>query len=163
MARPTDVSRGQLAESIKALREYFGETQKEFARRLGVTIGSVARYETNAPPSARVLRKLRDLAIAVGQQKFQRMFGGFVESARDRDIALLMAMERFVRTADETRFPAIMRLLRKELEQWRAALEQYKDRATAIQMFLRWADADASEIPPKGVGKRGAVGRRGSK
>jgi transcriptional regulator with XRE-family HTH domain len=156
MARPTDVSRGQLAESIKALREHFGETQEEFARRLEVTIGSVARYETNAPPSARVLRKLKDLATASGQPRLQRMFGGFVESASDRDIALVMAMEKFVRTADETRFPGIMRLLRKELEQWGTALEQYKDRPAAIRMFLRQANTDAGEIPKEGMRKRAA-------
>ena len=78
MARRTQVERTPLAEAIRSLREHFEETQEEFSKRLNVTIGTLARYETNAQPNVRTLRLMRDLAIKAGQRDLAEFFKDYL-------------------------------------------------------------------------------------
>jgi transcriptional regulator with XRE-family HTH domain len=65
--RPTDIVRSPAANSVIELRAALGETQQQFAMRLGSSMGSVARYETNRDPTARVLARMYLAAIESGQ------------------------------------------------------------------------------------------------
>lgn len=49
-------------EEIKALRKFFGENQTQFARRLGVSLMSVSRWENGTRPSGAATKALQALA-----------------------------------------------------------------------------------------------------
>jgi transcriptional regulator with XRE-family HTH domain len=65
--RPIDIVRSPAANSVIELRSKLGETQQQFALRLGSSMGSVARYETNRDPTRRVLGRMYLAAIESGQ------------------------------------------------------------------------------------------------
>jgi transcriptional regulator with XRE-family HTH domain len=56
------------------LRSKLGETQQQFALRLGSSMGSVARYETNRDPTRRVLGRMYLAAIESGQCRLIETF-----------------------------------------------------------------------------------------
>jgi transcriptional regulator with XRE-family HTH domain len=58
------------AEAIHRLRKKLGLRQPEFARRLGVTVTSVSRYENGAEPSTAVLTRLMQLCGSPLSSKF---------------------------------------------------------------------------------------------
>ena len=62
MARPTKKKRTALSEAVKRLRLALGDTQQLFAVRTGLSVVSVARYETNSEPSQHVLGQFARLA-----------------------------------------------------------------------------------------------------
>lgn len=62
MSRPTNIQRTHAAIAIQRIREAFGETQEQFAKRLGVSLTSIARYETNWPLGKSVQQQLAGLA-----------------------------------------------------------------------------------------------------
>ena len=51
-----------LQQAVRALRHSFGDTQEEFARRLGVSVRSVLNYELDKPPRGIRLIQLMQLA-----------------------------------------------------------------------------------------------------
>lgn len=74
MARPLKERRGELPSAVAALRHHIGETQQQFAARLGLAITSIARYETQRAPSGDVLGRLVDLADEVGRADLAGIF-----------------------------------------------------------------------------------------
>lgn len=66
--------RSPVAEAIRALRAATGESQQEFAHRAGLSVVSVARYETDAPPKKAVLGRLAEIARDLGRNDLQRVF-----------------------------------------------------------------------------------------
>jgi len=50
------------SEAVLEMRRAFDETQPDFAKRLGISFRSLCRYEAGFAPSARVFKKLADLA-----------------------------------------------------------------------------------------------------
>jgi transcriptional regulator with XRE-family HTH domain len=56
------------------LRERLGDTQQEFAVRLGIALASVARYETSRPPSGQALLTFEDLARQNGLLELAALF-----------------------------------------------------------------------------------------
>lgn len=54
--------RNDLADAVRALREHLGESQMEFAKRMGWHIVTLARYETSRAPKGRQLADLHRLA-----------------------------------------------------------------------------------------------------
>lgn len=55
-------NRPSLQEAVRALRHSFGDTQDEFARRLGVSVRSVLNYELDKPPRGMRLLQLMQLS-----------------------------------------------------------------------------------------------------
>src|ERR1700712_3119239 len=78
MARPTTQSRNPVSEALIALRTALGETQQQFAAHLNTAITTIARYETNRPPSGAILISLAKMASENGLGKeaatFQEAF-----------------------------------------------------------------------------------------
>jgi transcriptional regulator with XRE-family HTH domain len=69
-------ARTPLAEAIRRFRLTFGETQQQFADRTGLSIATIARYETSARPSAEALKQLSDLAKENKLPKYAAIFRG---------------------------------------------------------------------------------------
>lgn len=69
-------ARTPLAEAIRRFRLTFGETQEQFADRTGLSIGTIARYETSARPSAEALKRLSGLARESKLPKYAAIFRG---------------------------------------------------------------------------------------
>lgn len=69
-------ARTSLAEAIRRFRLTFGETQQEFADRTGLSIGTIARYETSARPSPEALKRLAELAKESKLTKYAAIFRG---------------------------------------------------------------------------------------
>lgn len=86
------ISRRQLTEAVRELRLHFGETQQKFAARLNAAVITIARWETNRPPSGPSLEQLLGLSRTEGvskcEQVFQEAANGNVElppeDSRDR-------------------------------------------------------------------------------
>jgi transcriptional regulator with XRE-family HTH domain len=52
----------ELIQAVKDVREHFGDTQKTFADRLGLSKRSIINYEKNVRPTSAVLARLARLA-----------------------------------------------------------------------------------------------------
>ena len=61
-------------EAVKALRQHLKMTQQRFAQEVGISINSIARYETGRTPRGRILITLQDLALRVGRQDLYEQF-----------------------------------------------------------------------------------------
>jgi transcriptional regulator with XRE-family HTH domain len=79
MGRPASTKKDPISETIVGLREHLGETQQQFAHRIGTSTPIVGRWETNHNPSAAVLRKLYDCSLEVGYQLGVDNFGAMIE------------------------------------------------------------------------------------
>jgi transcriptional regulator with XRE-family HTH domain len=69
-------ARTPLAEAIRRFRLTFGETQRQFADRTGLSIATIARYETSARPAAEALKRLSELAKENKLPKYAAIFRG---------------------------------------------------------------------------------------
>jgi transcriptional regulator with XRE-family HTH domain len=63
-----------LPNAVKALRIALGDTQTQFALRLGVAISTAVRYESTRAPSGDILSKLYWLAVNNGLTDVAQMF-----------------------------------------------------------------------------------------
>lgn len=132
MARPTAVTRSRLAEAVRRIRLQLEETQEEFARRLGVSVGSVARYETNARPSQRVIRKLRDLARDVGRFDLMELLGILLPTVGvDEGFLLERAFSEFMRHPNPRRMRMLKRVLQKEFTELETSHRQLESKIIA--------------------------------
>lgn len=107
MPRPTSREKHPLSVALVALRKHLGETQQQFANRLGVAVTTVARYETSNPPRGPVLEKLMKIALDAEMEDVSRMF----------ERAALAHTETYVRmqTLDElTMCTAVLAIMRRE-------------------------------------------------
>jgi transcriptional regulator with XRE-family HTH domain len=60
------VPRNKVTEAVRDLRNRLGDTQQQFANRLGMAISTIVRYELSRPPRGRVLADLENLAVNNG-------------------------------------------------------------------------------------------------
>lgn len=65
-----------MAQAIRRFRGALGDTQRQFARRLGAALTSVGRYETNAQPSGEILKRLGKVAQERNLPLFEEIFLG---------------------------------------------------------------------------------------
>ena len=79
MARPTARTRSAISDAIIKLRATLGESQQQFANRLGSAVTTIARYETSRPPRGKALAQLADLARSTGQLELARVFSDALE------------------------------------------------------------------------------------
>jgi transcriptional regulator with XRE-family HTH domain len=63
-----------ITETVKALRLALGDTQQQFAHRLGLAISTVVRYESTRPPKGEALNELYQLARRTGLHHIAAMF-----------------------------------------------------------------------------------------
>lgn len=75
----TQVERNAISEAIWALRNSAGLSQHEFARRLGISVATLARYEKNWEPSIRSLTALAGFAHERGVPKIASIFENHIE------------------------------------------------------------------------------------
>jgi transcriptional regulator with XRE-family HTH domain len=73
--RPTERPRSEISEAVISLRKALGDTQQQFAQRIKTSITTIARWETNRPPSGHVLRVLSRFAHDAGLKEFAEIFG----------------------------------------------------------------------------------------
>jgi transcriptional regulator with XRE-family HTH domain len=66
--------RATLTDAVKALRGALGDTQQQFAQRLGMAISTVVRYESTRPPKGKALSQLFGLALSNGLHDVAEMF-----------------------------------------------------------------------------------------
>lgn len=60
--------------AVRELRKALGDTQQQFATRLGMAISTVVRYELTRPPKGKVLNQLAHLAITNGRPEIAHVF-----------------------------------------------------------------------------------------
>ena len=62
-ANPNDRETPTVPQAVRQLRIKLGDTQQQFAQRLGLAISTVVRYESTRSPRAGVLSKLYKVAV----------------------------------------------------------------------------------------------------
>jgi transcriptional regulator with XRE-family HTH domain len=60
------VPQNEITKAVRSLRAGLGDTQQQFAHRLGMAISTVVRYELSRPPRGKVLADLERLAVSNG-------------------------------------------------------------------------------------------------
>jgi len=63
-----------MAQAISRFRQTLGDTQQQFAHRVGLSVTSVARYETNSQPSPKVLAQFVQIAREADLPAFVEIF-----------------------------------------------------------------------------------------
>lgn len=66
------------SEALKALRAALGETQQQFAHRVGMAITTIARYETSRPPRGSVLVTFANIAEENGLHEIATRFNNAI-------------------------------------------------------------------------------------
>jgi len=64
----------RIRAAARELREVLGDTQQQFAQRLGLAISTVVRYELTRPPKGKALAQLKQVAMAYGQVELAHIF-----------------------------------------------------------------------------------------
>jgi len=115
---PADIQQ-KTASAVRQLRKALGETQEQFARRMGTTVRTIARWEGPRPPTGQALIRLEHMAAT----------NGAVEAAAVFRVALNDAMGRRLSQAsiyrtDEERdlCQALLAILREEKHKRRRAV-----------------------------------------
>jgi DNA-binding XRE family transcriptional regulator len=70
------VERSVVSETVAKLRHVFGESQPVFAKRLGIALVTLARWETSRTPPKTALLKLEALAQGKHMKEFAEVFRG---------------------------------------------------------------------------------------
>jgi transcriptional regulator with XRE-family HTH domain len=68
------VAKNLVSQAVRRLRVALGDTQQEFANRLGLAISTVVRYELTRPPRGKALAQLERLARDFGLKECALVF-----------------------------------------------------------------------------------------
>ncbi|HEX4164338.1 MAG TPA: helix-turn-helix transcriptional regulator [Bryobacteraceae bacterium] len=104
-----------MAQAISRFRQTLGDTQQQFAHRAGLSVTSVARYETNSPPSPKVLARFVEIAREVNLPAFIEIFENRLEPEEEMDLQDFSAVMQLLRRMVERLHP-------RQLRQGRLAL-----------------------------------------
>ena len=86
MPRPTSRKKAPIAKGIADLRQRLGETQASFSARLGVSLASIARWEsTEFAPHYIMLNKLWLLAREHGHKDLMKVFRAQLDDLQGPD------------------------------------------------------------------------------
>ena len=66
--------RHAISNALVDLREHLGETQQQFANRIGAAVTTVARWETKRPPKGKILAQLEQAARNSGAVDIAEFF-----------------------------------------------------------------------------------------
>lgn len=86
MARPTTRKRDSVSLAVIKLRTALGDSQQQFAARLGVAITTIARWETQRPPGGKVLHALERLARTHKENDLAMAFSRALALEMDSDL-----------------------------------------------------------------------------
>lgn len=76
-----------LSQELIRLRYSFRENQGQFAKRLGIAVGTLRHWETDRPPNDRALAQLEYVARALGRENAAESFRAAREKQECRDRA----------------------------------------------------------------------------
>jgi transcriptional regulator with XRE-family HTH domain len=114
------ISQFEITKAVRDLRHHFGDTQQQFAQRMGTAVITIARWETKRPPSGESLQKLLLFSDAMGlscySDIFRRAIDGPIQQTTER-IARLNWLSRQPDT------PASIRVTIRSLEKLLAKME----------------------------------------
>lgn len=91
MARPPSRQKTLLSKNVIELRKRLGLTQQAFSQEVGVTLATVARWESAVPPRGPSLRTLRDFAKKKGYLDLAEEFNNSLEQLPEEAVATLDA------------------------------------------------------------------------
>jgi transcriptional regulator with XRE-family HTH domain len=72
--------RNDLTAAVKELRLAVGDTQQDFAQRLGLAISTVVRYERSRPPKGKALAQMAEVAESIGHAALAQKFAGALDA-----------------------------------------------------------------------------------
>jgi transcriptional regulator with XRE-family HTH domain len=104
--------------AIATLRKNLGLTQGEFANRLGLTITSISRYENGRRPTAKVLRKLAEVANDANLKDLAEAFDSIWKNGIAARLSNLPSAgtQRRVSLEDLKRYQAALGIIREQLD-----------------------------------------------
>lgn len=86
MPRTPSRPKSKTSQALISLRSRLGDNQAEFAKRVGLAIQSIARYETSNPPTGRALIHFAKLAKETGAvDEAQILREAYLSELRERD------------------------------------------------------------------------------
>jgi transcriptional regulator with XRE-family HTH domain len=92
--RKEKYTRHRLSRALITLREQLGETQQKFADRVGLTVTTIARYETQRPPRGQMLARLEQVARSEGHAECANTFLSALEKELGSGALSLTAKQR---------------------------------------------------------------------
>jgi transcriptional regulator with XRE-family HTH domain len=93
-----------MAQAISRFRQTLGDTQQQFAARTGLSVTSIARYETNSPPSDKVLARFVEIARAADLPTFVEIFENRLKPEEEINLQDFAAVKQLLkRLADNLR------------------------------------------------------------
>ena len=75
-SKPTKTGEGfrYIPLMVKSLRRELGDTQEQFAKRMGAVVRTIARWESERPPTGDALRRLATVARQAGLSQLANAF-----------------------------------------------------------------------------------------
>ena len=133
--------------AILSLRKRLGITQDEFAKRLGLTVTSVSRYENGSRPSDDVLQKLAGVASEENLQGLAETFTSIRKSSIAERVRNLPASgaQRPVSLRELKYWSACLHEMSTTVLKIASATSQWKDRRRAEEE-LRDAVRGAAQV-----------------
>lgn len=110
-------------EAVRELRRRLGQSQRDFAARIGVSVRSVARYEGIQEPEQPALMRLESLASREGHADIAAVFLADLEQrlkAQNFDLEEAKLLRQSLRSSLQSGRPATKKVL---VEVLRTALE----------------------------------------
>ena len=84
MPRKTSSRRTPVSRALIELRSRMGETQQSLSALLGVSLQSIARWETSAPPVNMALANLHRMATEAGHHDLAKVFMDALEALKGK-------------------------------------------------------------------------------
>src|SRR5437016_1865061 len=109
MARPTRLKRAPMAQAISRFRQTLGDTQQQFAHRTGLSVTSVARYETNSRPSPKILSRFVEIAREANLLAFVEIFENRLKPDEEMEMQDFSAVKQLLRRLVERLHPSQLR------------------------------------------------------
>ncbi|SPF32062.1 hypothetical protein SBA4_1090008 [Candidatus Sulfopaludibacter sp. SbA4] len=159
----------EVTEAVRSLRKRLGDTQQQFANRLGMAISTVVRYELSRPPRGKVLRTLEALAVnsagfreaAIFRNAFFDEFqpGVFqylrLTPRNEREEELVQALLWAARTSEDE---AALQKIEEHLKSYSLVKAQFETAINdAADQFLLVEAYAADGLPPEAIAEESSV------
>ena len=114
MARPSSRHRSDLSNAVIQLRRSLGDTQQQFAMRLGLAMTTIARYETSRQPQGDVLLQFARVAEDNGYSKLAQIFRRAMAEEAGFEVPSIQGRKIFeAQPGEEQIFGAVESILRQ--------------------------------------------------
>ena len=98
-----------MAQAISRFRQTLGDTQQQFAARTGLSVTSIARYETNSPPSEKVLARFVEVARTANLPTFVEIFEDRLRPEEEINLQDFAAVKQLLKRFAESLRPEQLR------------------------------------------------------